>query len=495
MTHDEQKHLSTVEACTHRLREWVTTQETVSWFDWAKPITLARAPGRLDVMGGIADYSGSLVLEMPISESAMVAVQPTNDGMVRIVSLPLDDETDLRRYEVDVAALQAAAAGDPGRLASRLQVDDAGQHWASYIAGVFPVLIRDAGLDLAGGCRLVLDSRVPEGKGVSSSAAIEVATLLAVAGAFDVDLSPEAVARLCQVVEHQVAGAPCGIMDQMAVTLGQENRLMALLCRPAERVEHLDLPPDVEVWGIDSGERHTVAGADYTTVRTAAFMGHRILMHHLGLEVSECEAGVVKVENDPWDGYLCNIPVADYEGNWRAMLPVSMRGDEFLSRYHGTIDPVTRVDPDRDYAVRACADHPIRETARVEEFCRLLKAPLDEPAKQRLGQLMLSTHDGYTACGLDSPGTSKLVQWVKEEGGRHGLYGAKITGGGSGGTVAVLAEAGAGAEVRRLAERYGEDLAHPVYLFAGSSSGACHTGSWGVQLDPTPDIQHPKPEA
>lgn len=480
MTGHPKNHLSTVEACNRRLRERGVEAEAASWFDWGQPITMARAPGRLDVMGGIADYSGSLVVQMPISESAMVAMQRLDGDQVEILSLPMDGAAEPRRYTVNVASVRAAAEGQPGHMASLLDVECGEKHWASYLVGAFPILMRDAGLCMSGGCRLMVDSMVPEGKGVSSSAAIEVATMLAVARAFDVDLSPKRVALLCQRVEHQVAGAPCGIMDQMAVIFGQKDQLMALLCQPAERVGEVPIPSDVEIWGIDSGERHAVAGADYSTVRTAAFMGHRILMEHAGVTVLPGASGRVTAVEDPWAGYLCNIPVAAYESKWRAVLPMSMRGDEFLSLYDGTIDAVTRVDPDQDYAVRACAEHPIRETARAEEFCRLLAAPLDDKAKLRLGQLMLSTHDGYGRCGLDSPGTSQLVKWVREEGLARGLYGAKTTGGGSGGTVAVLAEAGAEQEVRALAERYCDHLGHPVYLFRGSSYGAGHTGAWVV---------------
>ena len=82
-----------------------------------------------------------------------------------------------------------------------------------------------------------------------------------------------AIARWCQAAEHFAAGAPCGIMDQMAVGLGEANALLALLCRPAEVVRRaLPLPRGVHVWGIDSGNAHSVGGGDYGATRAAAFM-------------------------------------------------------------------------------------------------------------------------------------------------------------------------------------------------------------------------------
>ena len=78
---------------------------------------------------------------------------------------------------------------------------------------------------------------------------------------------------LAQMVENRVVGAPCGVMDQMASLLGQQDKLLALLCQPAEILTYVDIPSSLGVWGIDSGIRHSVSGADYGSVRCGAFMG------------------------------------------------------------------------------------------------------------------------------------------------------------------------------------------------------------------------------
>jgi len=95
--------------------------------------------------------------------------------------------------------------------------------------------------------------------------------------------------------------------------------------------------------------------------------------------------------------------------------------------------------------------------------------------------LMYESHASYSACGLGSEGTDRLVDLARDAGAASGIYGAKITGGGSGGTVAVLAHAGARDAVRAIARRYAEETGREAYLFEGSSPGAARTGA--IRLD------------
>ena len=162
--------------------------------------------------------------------------------------------------------------------------------WTAYVLGPALVLMRETQARLSGGLRILVDSRVPEGKGVSSSAAVEVATMRAVAALAKYDrLTGTELGRLCQVAENRVVGAPCGIMDQMTSALGRENELLALLCQPATVEGYVAIPDGVALWGIDSGIRHAVSGSDYTSVRTGAFMGYRILADLAGLDAKACQ--------------------------------------------------------------------------------------------------------------------------------------------------------------------------------------------------------------
>lgn len=433
-------------------------------------IYVGRAPGRLDLMGGIADYSGSLVLELPLGLATFAAAQPSPEPVLEIssaegmVKLPLDELLTTQSYEE----------------ARNLLHKKPDESWAAYPAGVLLVLTKELGLrpDRGRGVKLLIYSEVPVGKGVSSSAALEVATLQALAGCYGLEIEGRQAALLCQKAENLVVGAPCGIMDQMTSSCGEENKLLALLCQSAELETGVSLPADVEVYGIDSGIRHAVSGADYGSVRVGAFMGYRIVADLAGLKVTQSEDGKVEVEDNRWGGYVANLTPSEWETYYRDRLPLTIKGAEFLARYGGTTDAVTRVDSDRTYAVREPTAHPIYEHHRVKLFRQLLQSqPLEAETCELLGELMYQSHASYSRCGLGSSGTDRLVELVRATGPDSGLYGAKITGGGSGGTVAVLARRGAQAVAEDVARRYYTEKDLPVSpLIGGSSPGAIRFG-------------------
>lgn len=398
------------------------------------PIVVARAPGRLDVLGGIADYSGALVLELPIAPATLVAAQATYDGRVTAVSGG-------RRITVTATDLLETPLDE---LARRFAGRDA---WAAYVLGPIALLAREQRLALAG-LRLLVSSSVPEGKGVGSSSAVEIAALQAVAGAFNCPVEPRRLALLAQRAEQLFAGAPCGPMDQMAAACGEAGQLLMLLCRPAEVLGWLALPTTLTVWGIDSGARHAVPGGPYRRVRCAAFMGKALL---------GCRAD-----------YLAALDPSDVE---HERLPEWMTGAAFLRHYDGVEDGVSVVEPDVAYPVRAATLHPIEEQLRVEMFADLLRLPVTSRRARLLGELMYASHASYSRCGLGMRVTDALVEAVRAAGWEHGLAGARVSGGGSGGTVVVLGRQDAEPIVRELSERLG------VGLVGGSSPGAAAFGT------------------
>jgi len=435
------------------------------------PTGLARAPGRLDVMGGIADYSGSLVLELPLAAAAWAAVQWTHDGLVHVrttdaaaahgsldVALPLVDLLS------DYPAVRRAFAATPDR------------HWAAYVVGAITVLHRERGVPFDRGVRWLIASDVPAGKGVSSSAAIEVAAMLALCRLMDVSLDGRTLARLCQTVENLVVGAPCGVMDQMTAACGDANALLALRCQPSELEASVPVPAEVELFGIDSGIRHAVSGADYTSVRVGAFMGYRIIASLAGLPATSDGPGRVRIEDDRWHGYLANITPQEWDAEFRDRVPEALTGAAFLDQFGGSTDPVTTIEAGRTYAVRQPTAHPILEHDRVKRFRDLLRGAPDDAALRALGQLMYASHASYSACGLGSRGTDEIVSLVRDAGPAAGLFGAKITGGGSGGTVAVLARRGSRGAIDEIVAEYSRRSGRHATVIAGSSDGALRVG-------------------
>ena len=464
---------------THGLDDVSNFIETINkietLFEPQSELIIARAPGRLDVMGGIADYSGSLVLELPISEATFVALQKDDSRQLRIVSLV---ETRVLNFELPLSALERD--GEPIEYDEAQQYfnSDRTRHWAAYIAGVFLVLSRERGVRFDRGARVLVSSRVPEGKGVSSSAALEVAMMSAVAAAFDIEIAPRELALLCQQVENLVVGAPCGVMDQMTAVCGEANHLLSLVCQPAELRGSIKLPEDLAVWGLDSGIRHSVGAGDYGSVRAGTFMGYRIIADLAGFTVKQSGAQVV-IDDPRWGGYLANLSPIEYEEKFAAKVPESLLGDEFLLHYGGTTDRVTKVERERRYAIRAPTEHAIYESFRVKKFAELLDKQAVRSSlgdKMAMGEMMYASHDSYGTCGLGSHGTDLLVGLVRLHGIDGGLFGAKITGGGSGGTVAVLGNSDAEATVLDVVHRYTAMAGHEPYIFRGSSPGSAAFG-------------------
>ncbi len=440
------------------------TASDAAFFEKGPPVHIARAPGRLDVMGGIADYSGSLVLEGTIAAAAVASVQLTQDGQA-VVRTDGDHVPGIRsEVRFPVRDIAAASPDDFVRIRGMFR-DDPEASWAAYVAGGVSVLTGHGLLEPPAGLRMLLASDVPAGAGVASSAAIEVAAMRALASAAGVSLEGERLAALCQEVENRIAGAPCGIMDQMTAALGRERQLLKLRCDPATVLGHLPVPEGVRFFGINSGVKHSVGGSRYARARVGAFMAVAILNEH----------GV----NLP-GGYLCGLSRKDFHAV-RCWLPHSITGAEFLERHGGYPDPVTTPAPDETYYPRSAAEHAVNENCRVFRFSQLLAASArDSSHLEEAGALMYASHWSYGQLALlGSPETDLLVRLLREAGPEHGVLGAKITGGGCGGTVAVMSTRDPEAYRESVFRPYESETGIRPEIIQGSSPGAME---WGVRV-------------
>ncbi|KAL6985073.1 D-arabinose 1-dehydrogenase (NAD(P)(+)) [Sarracenia purpurea var. burkii] len=494
----------------HLIREHMAA---ASIFNWEEEIFVARAPGRLDVVGGIADYSGSLVLQMPIREACHVAVQRNPSSkrklwkhaqarqdakgqestpVLEIVSYGSELSNRGPTFDMDLSDFMDGEQPISYQKAKEYFDQDPSQRWAAYVAGTILVLMTELGVRFEDSISMLVSSAVPEGKGVSSSAAVEVASMSAIAAAHGLDISPRELALLCQKVENHIVGAPCGVMDQMTSACGEANKLLAMICQPAEVIGLVDIPSHVRFWGIDSGIRHSVGGADYGSVRVGAFMGRKMIKSTASTMLSQTSNGNTdELEEDAVEllqteaslDYLCNLSPHRYEALYSKILPDSMLGEEFLEKYADHNDPVTIIDLKRNYGVRAAARHPIYENFRVKAFKSLLTSAASDDQLCALGELMYQCHYSYSACGLGSDGTERLVQLVQEM--QHNkkkksnteettLCGAKITGGGSGGTVCVIGRNCllSSQQILEIQQRYKGATGYLPFVFEGSSPGA-----------------------
>src|SRR5713101_772304 len=213
---------------------------------------LFRAPGRVNLIGEHTDYTGGLVMPAAIHFSTWVAAGRREDRTIRAVS-----------------------EGFSGALEFSLDLTPKRQgNWTDYVAGVAATL-EAAGYRLRG-ANLLIHGEVPVGSGLSSSAAIEVATALALLKNSDLFMEPMQLALLCQRAENEFVGMRCGIMDQFTSCYGRAGHALLLDCRSLE-FRLLALPPKVHLIICNTMVRHELAASEYNARR------------------AECEEGVRKL--------------------------------------------------------------------------------------------------------------------------------------------------------------------------------------------------------
>jgi galactokinase len=432
-------------------------------------IWIARVPARLDVMGGIADYSGSNVCEAVLGRGMLMALQPRTDRTLRIRtmevgrrSLPVETRLPLDYFHSgdglgNYAEVRALCHSNP--LVS----------WVAYIGGSIFALLKEESVSLPFGFSLLLLSAVPMNVGIGSSAAVEIGTICCLNAYLKLGLDAAHIARLGQIAENHVVGAPCGIMDQIAVTSGKQHRLTHILCRPGSVLDEVEIPAGTGFVGINSMVRHSVAANPYSDVRVGTFMGKKIIN---SIRVTQGQRPV---------DYLTEISSEELASDYLLHLPERMVGSEFCAMFKSHDDAVTKVQPDATYRVCGPTRHPVEENERVLRFIEALKAAKngEKAALIAAGEAMYGAHESYRDnCNLSAEQVDFLVSAVRRRGPECGLYGAKITGGGTGGTVAIFGELDALKEhVPNIAIEYSRRIGTLPDIFEGTSPGGMEFGA------------------
>ena len=339
------------------------------------PAVAAEAPGRVNLIGEHTDYNGGYVLPTVIPQRTRVEMVPRPDASVRVWSANVDAGHRLAQFAL-------------GREAAT-------RTWVDYVQGV-TVALRQRGLHLRG-FEMRVESTVPIGSGLSSSAALEVSVARALRAAFDLRLDDVELAMAGKWAENEFVGAPTGIMDQMVVSLGTPGAALFLDTRSLH-FDRVPLPPSVELVVIDSGVRHRIVSGEYATRR------------------SQCEEACRR------------LGVAEL----RDVSVANLREVEALEE-----------------PFRRRARHVVTEDERVLQAVAAFRA--NDPAQ--VGELFYASHasmrDDYE---VSVPQVDALVEIASSE---HDVYGARLTGGGIGGSIVVLAKRGSGRAVaERVAQRY-----------------------------------------
>lgn len=342
---------------------------------------LFRAPGRVNLIGEHTDYNDGFVLPLAIEASTCVAAAPREDRRISVESLDVG-----ARLEIDLDGSRATLPG----------------HWGAYVEGVARVL-ESRGLRL-GGADLMIASDVPIGAGLSSSAALEVGSGLALLSVSSAPVDRIQLALAGQKAEHDYVGTRCGIMDQLASAVAQKDHALLIDCRSLEaRPVPLHLPGHA-VATFDSGVKHALASGEYNARR------------------AECERGVALLrEVLPEIRALRDVTQIDLERH----------GDRLPER-----------------VLRRCR-HVVGENARALAAA----GALERGALDELGALMAASHaslrDDYeVSC-------AELDALVDVASSLPGVVGARMTGGGFGGcAVSVVARHALEEITERLSDSY-----------------------------------------
>jgi L-arabinokinase len=444
------------------------------FFSANRAVYISRAPGRLDLMGGNVDYTGGLVFQSTIREATWAAAQRRDDNTIVFLNPQMTQEGWQERVEFQLGELtseEAVKALVNARPAIR---------WTSYVLGAFYLLQQRCLEKVQTGASIYIESEVPLNKGVSSSAAVEVAVMKAAAACYGIDLKGIELAEACQWVENAIADSACGIMDQAASVLGDADHVLPLLCQPCLPRDPVKLPEGLRCWAIDSGVRHAVTGVEYEAARAGAFVGYRMICEWEGLPIDRDESGrIPRYTDSRWNGFLSIIVPSIFRSKYEQRLPEIIAGEEILALGGVHPDPFTTVRPEVNYRVRACTRYAIEENQRIELFIELARGTTQKsslPAFRQMGELMFQSHWSYTETGLGCEATDQLIEIVRKHCGEDRLFGAKITGGGAGGVVAVLGSTEGASAFREVVDEYARLRSIQPYVFEGSSMGADRFG-------------------
>ncbi|HNZ68374.1 MAG: galactokinase [Prolixibacteraceae bacterium] len=323
------------------------------------------SPGRVNLIGEHTDYNGGFVFPCALSFGAYLFLRKTDRKSVRFASLNLPFETEVKLEDLDKKV---------------------GKEWVNYPIGVFAQFLKK-GVKFEQGADILVFGDVPNGAGLSSSAALEMVTAIAVNESWEIGLDRLELIKMSQKAEHEFAGVMCGIMDQFASGMGKEGHAIFLNCDTLD----YDLVP-VELDGIKIVISNTNSP-------------HKLDSGMYNLRVSECHAAVEAISKYKPIKVLAQV-------SW----------DEFLQLE----------DKIENEAARKRARHVISEIERTEEAVKQLRAGNIE----EFGRLMNGSHDSlrddYEVTGHE------LDTMVDEARKIEGVIGSRMTGGGFGGCTVSL---------------------------------------------------------
>ncbi len=450
--------------------------------DGHREVFIAAAPGRLDVIGGLTDYTGGLVCQMPLDVMSAVAVQRRDDRKLVIRNYNADASPNApleSTVSLSLDDFYGTAALLPADQMQRLFFG--GRAWAAHIAGAFPALARHKKItQRTHGANIACYTNIPLRSGAASSAALCCATLWAITAAYHLILDPLEIALLAQRIEIQTVGTLAGVVEPAVSMLGRKDQLLLMCCQPHELAGYEAVPKEFLFAGIHLGRDGFGESAEFRRLRIAAFMAQAILAKF------HQDLGSKK---DPAKGYLANVSFDLFNRYFRHIIPETLTGEVFLKDYGAISDRLTEVDAAETYSPRDAAAYHIGEHTRAREFVTHIHSLADlAPAERRdraaaAGQLLLQSHAARQAhTSLRVAEADVLVELIAARGPAKGFYGARDAG--TGGTVTLLADntPAAREELQKIAADYQKKTSLIPLLLLDSAAGAAEAAPKRVQV-------------
>jgi len=441
-----------------------------------QPVWVAGSPAAVDCMGGLGEWSGSMLLTATLRTAACAAAQLRDDHQFEVHlhrgGQPLDPAVSPLR--LSMAAVLAHVA-EPTNGRDLWSQSPASLHeFLRPIFAVLGALASEPARRIAGGVTLEIDLTDAYSPLTGGSASVASATLAALSAA--THRIDEDRANLTRYLER-IAAAPDvdfgGMRLLLTGMIGPKQGLLQWRRQPQHHTSQVELPAGVMLAAIETYPLRPIRRERVAESHIAAAMGLRIiqdLMRHDGANAESSGANLI------------NITPQEYVERFRNRLPAKITGQAFMDRYGASPD-VQRLDPVAIYKPRSRAEHHIYENQRVHEFeshLRSARRNADEKSLPVAGELMFASHWSHSQrCGLGSVETDAVSQWVRQRGPAQGFYGAKLASGWSGGLMVVLmadtpsAHAGL-AEISKQAE---QRFRTPFRVHMGSDAGAALTGA------------------
>ncbi len=331
----------------------------------ATPAIRTASPGRIEFIGNHTDYNGGQVLGVSLNLGVEAEATPRED----------------RQLHFSSDGIAAAFKGSLDEL-----VPQSGElAWANYPLGILKVLL-EAGHEVASGCDLHFRSNLPTGAGLSSSAAIELATLEAICQLNGLDLSRKEKVLLAQRAENTFVGVPCGMLDQAVSCFGREDHLVRIDCANTA-FETVPLAHGLHFWVFNTNHKHSLVDSMYSR-------------RH-----AEC----------------------------RKALEILRQADPGLQHLaHARIELLEHLEAGSD--IRRRAEHTVLENLRVQQVIQALEAHNLEEVGDLLFASHASSRDLFENSIPELDTLVELLQGLRS----HGVIGARLTGGGFGGAVMAL---------------------------------------------------------